>query len=65
MRIYSCLGLTHSCITKKFIHQRNGFNFYDYPFVGSLFLILSQEAFNTILNHKQHLSVRPDAGVIQ
>jgi len=33
-------------------------------FAGSVFLI-SQETFNTILNHKQHLSVRPDAGVIQ
>jgi len=39
-------------MTKKVFIKAHDFDFYDYPFVGSIFLILSQEFFNTILNHK-------------
>jgi len=49
-------------MTKKVFIKAHDFDFYDYPFVGSIFLILSQEFFNTILNHKQHLSAVPWQG---
>jgi len=38
--MHSCHGLTISCLYKKKpVHQSNGFDFHDYPFEGSVFLI--------------------------